>query len=167
MLRNGTVDVLIVTSDAPLQDCKAMPLWSERILVMLPRDHSLSASESLYWTDLKDETVLLSQYDPGPDIEQLLRSKLLSPDDRPKVETHDVSRGAMKALVSMRVGVSLILESDLGAVLPSPVYRELRDGTGPSRLSFSAFWRADNENPALESFLKLLRERYPSPVAGD
>jgi DNA-binding transcriptional LysR family regulator len=74
-----------------------------------------------------------------------------------------VSRGAIKALVSMEMGISLILESDLGTNLPSPLYRELRDGIGPSRLGFSAVWRADNENPALKSFLELLAERYPSP----
>ncbi len=65
----------------------------------------------------------------------------------------------------MRMGISLVLESDLGANLPSPLYRELRDGTGPSRLGFYAVWRADNENPALHSFLALLAERYPSPDA--
>ena len=163
MLRNGTLDLLIVTGDANLQDCKSLPLWSERILVTLSKDHPLSKREALYWTDLRGETVLLNRHDPGPDIENLLHSKLLSVEDRPKIESHDVSRGAIKALVSMRMGISLVLESDLGAILPSPLYRELRDGTGPSRLNFSAFWRADNENPALDSFLKLLRERYPSP----
>ncbi len=165
MLRNGTLDLLIVTGDANLQDCKSLPLWSERILVTLSKDHPLSERETLYWTDLRGETVLLNRHDPGPDIENLLHSKLLSVEDRPKIESHDVSRGAIKALVSMKMGISLVLESDLGAILPSPLYRELRDGTGLSRLSFSAFWRAENDNPALDSFLKLLRERYPSPTA--
>ena len=142
-----------------------MALWSERILVTLPKDHPLSEREVVYWTDLRGETVLLSRYDPGQELEHLLNSKLVSPADRPKIERHDVSRGAIKALVSMRMGISLVLESDLGASLPSPLYRDLRDGTGPSRLGFSAVWRADNENPALHSFLKLLEERYPSPDA--
>jgi hypothetical protein len=32
------------------------------------------------------------------------------------------------------------------------IYRELRDGKGPSRIGYSAHWRADNDNPALASF---------------
>jgi len=119
--------------------------------------------EVVYWTDLRGETVLLSQYDPGREIEDLLNSKLVLLEDRPKIERHDVSRGTIKALVSMGMGISLVLESDLGANLPRPLYRELRDGTGPSRLGFSAVWRADNENPALKGLLELLAERYPSP----
>jgi DNA-binding transcriptional LysR family regulator len=163
MLRNGTLDVVVAAEDASLSGCRSLPLWSERILIALPKDHALADREVLYWTDLKAQTVLLSRYDPGREIEDVLRSQLAAA-DRPKIENHDISRGAIKALVSMRMGISLVLESDLGANLTSPLYRELRDGVGPSRLEFSAFWRPDNENPALATFLKLLRERYPSPT---
>ena len=106
---------------------------------------------------------MLSQYER--ELEDLLKSKLVSPENRPTIELHDVSRGAIKALVSMQMGISLVLEFDLGANLPSPLYRELRDGTGPdSRLGFSAIWRSNNENPALDYFLTLLSEGYPSPA---
>lgn len=164
MLRNGSLDILILTATSALEDCKSLPTWSERILVTLPSDHRLVERDTLHWTDLSSETVLISQYDPGQEIEDLLNSKLVSPVDRPKIERHDVSRGAIKALVSLGFGISLVLESDLGAALPNPLYRELRDGTGSSRLDFFAFWRAENENPALECFLELLREHYPSPA---
>jgi DNA-binding transcriptional LysR family regulator len=66
------------------------------------------------------------------------------------------------SLVTMKIGISLVLESDIGASFSGLVYREVRDGTGPSVLSYSAYWQGDNENPALETFLKLLSERYPS-----
>ncbi|MET4489002.1 LysR substrate-binding domain-containing protein [Bradyrhizobium sp. LA7.1] len=163
-LRNGTVDILIVTGDIRLPDDNVRPLWSERILVSLPEDHVLATKAVVYWTDLRDQTVLLSQYDPGRELEDLLISKLVSPADRPKIERHDVSRGIIKSLISMKLGISLVLESDIGASFAGLVYRELRDGTGPTRVDFSANWRADNQNPALDNFLKLLAERYPSPA---
>ncbi|MCK1518790.1 LysR family transcriptional regulator [Bradyrhizobium sp. 17] len=165
-LRNGSLDLLIVTGSLPLLDNKAMSLWSERVLVALPHDHPLSSRETVYWTDLRGETVLLSHYDPGKELEDLLVSKLVSPEARPNIERHDVSRGIIKSLISMNTGISLVLESDIGANFAGLVYRELRDGAGASRLEFSAYWRADNENPALHEFLKLLSQRYPSPSAG-
>ncbi len=61
----------------------------------------------------------------------------------------------------MGLGISLVLESDIGVNFPGLLYRELRDGMGPSRIGFSAAWRADDESPALKNFLKLLAERYP------
>jgi DNA-binding transcriptional LysR family regulator len=162
-LENGALDVAIVTGDAPRQDNKALSLWSERTLVALPEGHSLADREAVYWTDLRSETLLLSHYDPSREFEDLLMSKLVSPEERPKIERHNVSRGIIKSLVSAGFGVSLVTESDIGASFSGLIYRELRDGTGPSRIGFSAHWRADNDNPALWRFLKLLRERYPSP----
>ncbi|MGY4362845.1 hypothetical protein ACVWZR_002025 [Bradyrhizobium sp. i1.3.1] len=60
------------------------------------------------------ETVLLSQYDPGKEFEDLLISKLVSPEDRPKIERHEVSRGVITGLISMNTGISLVLESEMG-----------------------------------------------------
>lgn len=61
----------------------------------------------------------------------------------------------------MNIGVSLVLEPDVGANFSGLVYRGLRDGGGPSVLGYSAYWLNDNENPALETFLQLLSKRYP------
>jgi DNA-binding transcriptional LysR family regulator len=166
-LRNGTVDILVVTGEVPLPGNNVRPLWSERILLSLAEDHPLAARSAIYWTDLRNETILLSQHDPGRELEDLLISKLVSPEDRPRIERHDVSRGIIKSLISMKLGISFVLESDVGASFAGLVYREMRDGTGATRFDFSAHWRADNENPALEGFLKLLAERYPSLTSGE
>jgi len=163
-LRNGGIDIAIVTGEAPLLDGNAMQLWSDRIMVTLPQDHPLAAKDIVYWTDLRAETVLLSQYNPGPELEDLLMSKLVSSEDRPKIERHAVSLGIIKSLVSAGFGTGLVTESDVWASFSGLTYRELRDGTGPSRVGYSAHWREDNDNPALTNFLKLLGERYASPL---
>src|SRR3954447_4729631 len=146
-LRSGTVDVVVCPGRLLSTDAKVLSLWSERILISLPHDHRLAANEIIHWTDLRNETVLLSQYDPGRELEDLLISKLILPEDRPKIERHDVSRSIIKSLISMGMGLSLIMESDIGAGFAGLVYRELQDGAGPSRLDFYAHWRDDNENP--------------------
>ena len=69
----------------PLLDSQIMSLWSERIVVALPEDHPLADGETVYWTDLKGETLLISRHDPGPEIQDLLLTKLVSPEDRPKL----------------------------------------------------------------------------------
>lgn len=162
-LRNGTVDVVVSPGRLPSKDIRSLLLWSERILISLPQNHCLASRDIIYWTDLRNETILLSEYDPGRELEDLLISKLVLPEDRPRVERHDVSRGIIKSLTSMGMGLSLVMESDIGANFAGLVYRELQDGTGPSRVDFQAHWRDDNENPALKRFLSLLAERYPSP----
>lgn len=162
-LRNGTVDVVVSPGRLSSKDIGSQLLWSERILISLPQDHPLAARDTVFWTDLRNERILLSEYDPGRELEDLLISKLVLSDDRPTVERHDVSRGIIKSLTSMGMGLSLVMESDIGASFAGLVYRELQDGAGPSRVDFHAHWRNDNENPALKRFLSLLAERYPSP----
>lgn len=162
-LRSGALDVAIVTGEAPIHDNQVWPLWSERMLVALPKGHLLADREAIYWTDLQGETLLLSHYDPGREFEDILLSKLVSPEARPKIERHNASRGIIKSLVSLGFGISLVTESDVGANFSGLTYRDLREGTGPTRIGYSAYWRADNENPTLANFLNLLGERYPSP----
>jgi DNA-binding transcriptional LysR family regulator len=165
-LRNAVVDIVIVPGAASLPETNTMSLWSERIMVAVPESHTLAAKEAVYWIDLRDERLLLSRRDPGPELQDLLVAKLASPGDRPKIVRHDVSRGSLISLVGAGFGVTLLTEASLGANLVGVVYREVRDGAEPARLGYSAHWRADNENPALASFLKVLGERYPLPTIG-
>jgi DNA-binding transcriptional LysR family regulator len=158
-LQNGTLDIVVTTGKLPIES-KSIALWSERVLIALPDDHRLSSRDVVYWTDLRSETLLMSRYDPYWEFEDLVTSKLLSPDDRPKLEHFDVSRSILKSLISMKLGLGLMLESDAGVRVPSVVFKELRDGTGSTRVDFSAFWQASNQNSALLKFLALLQERY-------
>jgi DNA-binding transcriptional LysR family regulator len=163
-LRNGALDIAVIRGDAAPEenDTNALALWSERMLVALPESHSLADRKAIYWTDLRSETVLLSERDPGRDYENLLMSKLSPPHSGAKIQRYDVGRGGIESLVSVGFGISFVVESDVGANSSGVIYRELRDCTGPSRIGYSAHWRTENDNPALASFLKLLGERYPS-----
>jgi DNA-binding transcriptional LysR family regulator len=163
-LRNGALDVAIVTGETSQADSAILPLWSERTLIALPEGHPLVDRNTIYWTDLRNETVLLMRSDQGFEFEGLLTAKLLASENRPKLEHHDVTSGNLKCLVSAGIGVSFVTESDMGARFSGLIYRELHDGGGSSCVGYSAHWKTDNDNPALAGFLKLLSERYPSPA---
>jgi DNA-binding transcriptional LysR family regulator len=163
-LRNGTIDTAIVTGEATERNGRPLPLWSERILLALTEGHPLADRETIYWTDLRDETILLSQCDQEREFEDILISKLAPSENRPRIERHDVNRDTIKSLVGLGFGVGLVTECDIGSSVAGLIYRELRDGTGPSRIGYSAHWRADNDNPTLAGFLALLTDRYPSPT---
>ena len=163
-IQSGTVDIAIVTGE-PTSDCdRSLVLWSERIIVALPEGHPLAANEIIYWTDLKRERFLLSERDPGPEIQDILVAKLSSPGDLPSVVRHDVSPENIKSLVGAGRGVSLMCEACMGASYAGVVYREARDGNGSTRIGYGAYWREGNDNPALQNFIRLLEERCP-PVA--
>jgi DNA-binding transcriptional LysR family regulator len=95
-------------------------------------------------------------------MQERLLSRLTSPGDRPQVVCHDASWANLRSLVGAGFGVSLVQESDVDGNLSGVVYREVRDGTGPSWVGYSAQWRDDDHNPALVGFLKVLGDRYRS-----
>jgi DNA-binding transcriptional LysR family regulator len=161
-LRNGAIDAAIVTGERALLGSRSMSLSSERILVVLPKNHKLAGDQPVAWTDLGDEVLLLGRRDPGPVIQDYLNAKLLSPEDRPRIVWHDVSRESIKSLVGASLGIGLTLEASLGTNSDGVVHREIRDGGGPARIGLSVNWLEDNENPALANFLNLLKRRYPS-----
>ena len=165
-IKNGTIDIAIVTGDPASDRNPSMVLWSERIIVALPEGHLLATNEIIYWTDLKGERFLLSERDPGPEIQDILIAKLASPGDLPDVVRHDVSAENIKSLVGAGRGVSLMCEACMGASYAGVVYREARDGNGSTRIGYRAYWRDGNDNPALRNFIRLLEERCPLVANG-
>ncbi|WP_281927978.1 LysR family transcriptional regulator [Roseibium album] len=162
-LAGGFIDIAIVTGDPVPGMDNTMALWTERIMVALPESLPLAQSNIVHWTDLKEETFLISERDPGPEILNVLHSKLAFDGGLPKIARHNASRENIRSLVGAGFGISLMVEAGIGAKYPGVVYRELRDGNGLSRISFSGYWKSDNPNPALTNFIALLKERHPSP----
>lgn len=157
----GVIDVAVVLGGPTCPDYASMNLWSERVLVAFPKSHPLADRDFVYWTDLKNERFVLSRRDPGLEIYDILLAKLASPGDRPFVKRVKAHHSLMIEAVDGARGITLIYESASATTLPGVVFREVRDGNGPTRLGFVAYWRRDNENPALKHFLNQLQVYAP------
>lgn len=75
----------------------------------------------------------------GARVGKMLAAKLNG--DRPKRVLHQEARlDRLLSLVSTGYGVLLMLEGGAGLKQEGVVYREIREGTEPTRLSFMAYW---------------------------
>ena len=160
---------VVIRNDGDLFDskgpcrCGANAFW-----LPLPEGHQLATKKSTYWTDLRNETVLLSQYDPGRELEDLFDGRsLISTADRPKIERHDVSRGIIKTLISIGSGCQ-----SGGRVRhrrhfcgPHLSRGTRRHGAEPGSIIQHIGARTTTIRRCA-NFLKLLSERYPLPCAG-
>ena len=45
---HGALDIAIVTGELPLLETQGMPLWSERILLALLKEHPLASKDVVY-----------------------------------------------------------------------------------------------------------------------
>lgn len=160
-LHAGVIDLAVVTGELADPAVKRCSLWSERVLVALPEGHPLAEAERVYWHDLRRESFVLGTQDPGPDLMRLLRARLGEPGYEPEVETQDVSRENVVAMVSAGWFLTLVSESALGFQHPGIVFREVHEPTGQARIDYGCYWRSNDSSPALRRFLGLIRERYP------
>lgn len=163
-LAMGDIDVAIVGGEARAHQGPSMLLWSERIVAALPNGHRLTNNNTLYWTDLKKETFLLSQRDPGPDLQNILVQKLLSPGEPINIAYWNVGHESILAMLDVRQKISVQCESWVGFPCPGVIYREIRDAIGPTYLTFAACWERENNNPALARFIEVLRKHHPPTV---
>jgi DNA-binding transcriptional LysR family regulator len=163
-IRSGGIDVAIVTGEAKEHGGPTLALWSERIIVALPENHALAHNNVAYWTDLKGESFVLSQRDPGPDLRDILAAKLSAPGDPPRIASQDVSSENILCILGAGHDISLYCESSLGIIYPGVTYREVRDALGSSYIGYKACWNSDNSNPALVRLLDLLRAHH-APLA--
>jgi len=160
-LAGNAVDVAIMTGQATAWDGRVLPLWSERVIVAFPEHHALGQNPRIRWADLANEKFLVPQQGPGPELEGLLTAKLHHAVGSQHIVHQDASLDRLLSLVSANYGTLLMFEGATGGRYEGVVYREVWDDDGPTQVKFMACWRDANSNPALGSFLAMLREHYP------
>lgn len=158
-LHTGNLDLLILSGSASHSGTSSLDLWSERMLVALPQDHELAARDRVYWSDLNGVTFLAPKT-TADDIETMVKTRLSQSGSGSAVVVTDVSRETVLGAVGAGRAISIVSGGSAGMKIDNVVYRPLFDANGPHLLNFSAYWRQDNCNPALQTFLSFLKARY-------
>jgi DNA-binding transcriptional LysR family regulator len=156
-LRASAIDVVIVADHLGNGVQDVIPLWQEKVLVAMPESHRLASKPDLTWDDLRREQIFLGR-DPGPELRNHVIAKLKASGDVPSIHQFDVGRDFSLSLVGIEPDITLLYEADAGAHHPGVVYREMTENHRPSMVPYYACWLSDNRNPALQSFLDLLRQ---------
>ncbi|MGX0964229.1 LysR substrate-binding domain-containing protein [Bradyrhizobium japonicum] len=163
-LQSSDSDIIIGSGLPDSSTVHAHALWRERVFVLLPTDHALASHEAVFWTDLRDQTILLVTPDRAGSVEEMLESRIQMRGIIQNVQRHHVSRHLIHKFTRLGFGVSFILDSDVATVGDDVVYRELHDEQGQVDVCFYAHWMPSNRKFALRPFLTFLAERYPSPA---
>lgn len=147
------MDVAFLTGAPTADDCDREDLWTERIFVVLPAAHKLAGRRRLTWNDLRAYRFIVSECDPGPEIEDYLVKHLADLGHHPSVERHAVGRDNLMHLVAMSQGLTLTSEATTADRFPGIAYRPLSGHLLP----FCAIWSRQNDNPALRRLLSLAK----------
>ncbi len=158
-LRSDALDLAIVVGNVEEDGVELLSLWSERIVVAVPQSHPLARRTFIYWTDLADNVVLMSRRELGPELKDVMETKLASVGRLPKIEEHEIGTDALLSLAAAGRGVTLQCDGFAQIAHPRLVPLEIRDSTGPAYITYSACWKKQPSNPVLAPFLLLLQAR--------
>jgi DNA-binding transcriptional LysR family regulator len=148
------LDVAFVTGCPILNDCDIAQFWTEQVYVVLPVVHPLAKLKMIRWCDLHEQSFVVSNADPGPEIYDFLIKNLAGLGVHPKIERHSVGRDNLMQIVSFGRGLTLTSQATTATRFPGVVYRPLQG----EFLPFCAVWSPRNDNPAFRRFLSLAKD---------
>ncbi|WP_369373847.1 LysR family substrate-binding domain-containing protein [Streptomyces sp. cg36] len=154
LLRDGGADAGFVRLPVDRTDLSAIPLYTETTVVVIPKDHEISAVEEVSAEDLADE-VVLHPLDDTLDWER--------PPGRPAFERPATTADAVE-LVAAGIGL-LVVPQSLARLhhRKDLTYRPVT-GTPESRVALS--WPEDRTTDMVEDFIGIVRGRTVNSSRG-
>ena len=135
----------------------SLPLWSERLHVVVPSDHQLAQRDSVDWSDLLQLPVVVRSWESASPAYQFVARRLRSGPAQPIITEHMVSPDSLISIAAAGFGLAIVLESAIGTPAPGIAFKPI---SGPDALvPITAIWFPDSQNPVVGRFLGLLRDR--------
>jgi DNA-binding transcriptional LysR family regulator len=156
-LEQRRLDVGLMTSFTPAGSATSMPLYVERLTAALPHDHALAARESVDWADLRDENILIQEWDDSQATRELYASLL---GQSVRFSPHPASKQSVFGLVAAGFGVTLATASQAGVTVPGVVFRPIAETN--ACLQIELVWRPELEDAAVGRFVAYLRDETRS-----
>lgn len=153
-VRKRQLDVAFIMDATDASGCETLPLWTERIFVVLPKYHALCERKEIEWADLRKEHLIVRQSEYDRALCDRLTRRFPDP-NRGSMQKLNVGRDTLMHLVAMGLGISLTTEATIATSFPKVVFRPI--ARNDELLQFSAAWLPHNDNPALRRFLSLAR----------
>ena len=153
-VRKRQLDVAFIMDATDASGCETLPLWTERIFVVLPEHHALCERKEIEWADLRKEHLIVRQSEYDRALCDRLTRRFPDP-NRGSMQKLNVGRDTLMHLVAMGLGISLTTEATIATSFPKVVFRPI--ARNDELLQFSAAWLPHNDNPALRRFLSLAR----------
>jgi DNA-binding transcriptional LysR family regulator len=156
-LAEHRLDVALMTSFTPWSDAATISLYRERLLAAIPVGHSLASNEAVKWANLRDETILIQEWDESQATRELYASYFGS---SAQFRAHAASKQSVFALVGAGFGVTLATASQAEVVVPGVIFRPIAEAN--AWLQVELVWRPELEDAVVGRFVAYLRDETRS-----
>jgi DNA-binding transcriptional LysR family regulator len=163
-LRNHRIEVALTVGPIDDQDLNTESLWTERLAVVLPMEHSLNVRARLSWADLGTEQIVVrsSQYDHC--VAHQVTNMAMLAGCRLQVSEFAMTRENIVGLVRAGFGIALLPESSMLSVNTDGLMCRLLSGPS-TEMEIVGVWLPENANPLLRHCLDHINANSWSPNA--
>lgn len=153
-LEQGTAAVALVSSPLVSDDVAVIELYSEPMVLVVPRRHRLAGTARVSLAEIADEDLIALK--PGYGLRDLIEELFAHSGSTPRITFEAEDSHTARGLVSVGLGVTV-----LPSYLPDADTAQLRiDHPGAHRV-IGAVARTGAQTPSVAAFLAFLREAGP------
>lgn len=159
-LRKYHTHLLITNQFIDEEDIESLPLYDERLMLALHKDHPLAEKESIRLKDLASEPFIISTegFQTREDILTAFSFEQVNPQIKFEIERFETAL----TLVRENLGVTIIPENYLSGSTDASLVRKTIDSPALERTVYLAYMKNRYLAPAVQAFLEEVRGKFPS-----
>ncbi|WP_228391329.1 LysR family transcriptional regulator [Komagataeibacter medellinensis] len=162
-LKDGTIDLAVMTLPLPDAGVASIPFWSDRIVAVMSVEHPMAQSGTVSWAELHGATFLIGKDETGEELFTLLTRKMRQAGFVPTTRQEAVRSLRVVALAANGSSIVLLPDTWL-AFLPSSIREriavvEVIDGDGFSHFAYGAAWLRETCPPAARKVIRFLEQQ--------
>ncbi|TKI54572.1 LysR family transcriptional regulator [Brevibacillus antibioticus] len=159
-LRKYHTHLLITNQFIDEEDIESRPLYDERLMLVLHKDHPLAEKESVRLKDLANEPFIISTegFQTREDILTAFSFEQVNPQIKFEIERFETAL----TLVRENLGVTIIPENYLFGSTDASLVRKTIDSPALERTVYLAYMKNRYLAPAMQAFLEEVRGKFPS-----
>ncbi|MFC8688804.1 LysR family transcriptional regulator [Brevibacillus porteri] len=159
-LRKYHTHLLITNQFIDEEDVESFPLYDERLMLVLHKDHPLAEKESVRLKDLVSEPFIISTegFQTREDILTAFSFEQVNPQIKFEIERFETAL----TLVRENLGVTIIPENYLSGSTDASLVRKTIDSPALERTVYLAYLKNRYLAPAVQAFLEEVRGKFPS-----
>ncbi|CAH8244122.1 LysR family transcriptional regulator [Paenibacillus melissococcoides] len=157
-LRKYHTHLIITNQCIEEEDIESLPLYTEKLVLVLHRDHPLSAKESITFAELAEEPFIISMegFQTREDILEAFALEQVSPNIQFEIERFETAL----TLVRENLGVAIIPENYLVEPQDDTIIRKTMDSPALERTVYLTYMKNRYLAPAVQSFLEDIQRSF-------
>ncbi|MFF0825430.1 LysR family transcriptional regulator [Brevibacillus sp. NPDC003359] len=157
-LRKYHTHLLITNQFIDEEDIESFPLYDERLMLVLHKDHPLAKKESVRLKDLESEPFIISTegFQTREDILTAFSLEQVNPHIKFEIERFETAL----TLVRENLGVTIIPENYLSGSTDASLVRKTIESPALERTVYLAYMKNRYLAPAVQAFLEEVRAKF-------